>query len=204
MANPEISLMHIVGIALLVGAFFMPSAVIMFIVAAIGIFFIAEFYVSVYNEFQVRLQVAAQRFANVDLIMQQREDMLKAMLESVKLYDIHEYTALKTTIEARTKLPPNAQINDKIVLSQKLDESLIKLNALVEKYPKLKAVVLHKSVIGTNSISGIEDKLAQYRADYNLAALEYNKERVIIPKSFVAGVCGFEALEYISLGNRVS
>ncbi len=182
----------------------MPTMLIVFLVVSLLIFLAAEGWIRIYNDFQVKLNLAERVFANVDIIMAQRESMIAAMVESVRKYDVHEYKALKDTIKARSRMASDTPINNRIEMAQSQDQSLIKLNAVFEKYPKLKASTLHQSVIGTGSISEIENKLAEYRLAYDLAAQEYNTMRVIFPRRLIANLCGFTKLSYISLGNSVS
>ena len=82
------------------------------IIIALGISVRA--WVSVYNKFQYWITRAQRKFADVDVVMQERLDNILALAQIAKKYDIHEYKALKDVIEARSKWTKDADLNEKV------------------------------------------------------------------------------------------
>jgi LemA protein len=134
--------------------------------------------------------------------MQQRLDMLPALAQAIKKYDIHEYKALKDTIEARSRWSRDAPLNERVQAAQDVENSFLKIQAVFERYPKLQAEKLHEKIMGRGNISHMEHKLAKYRLGYNEVVEQYNRRVSIFPRNIVAKVHGFKKLEYLSLGNK--
>ena len=171
-------------------------------VAALALVVIARSWIIIYNKFQYWKNKAEKRFAGIDVIMQQRLDMLPALAQAIKKYDIHEYKALKDTIEARSRWSRDAPLNERVQAAQDVENSFLKIQAVFERYPKLQAEKLHEKIMGRGNISHMEHKLAKYRLGYNEVVEQYNRRVSIFPRNIVAKVHGFKKLEYLSLGNK--
>lgn len=173
-------------------------------VAAVGVAAIAYNWVKIYNKFQYWFNLAQRKFADIDVAMQQRIDMLPALAQVVKKYDIHEYKALKDVIEARSKWSNDLPLGEKVKAAQNIDNRFMSINALMERYPKLRAVILHNKLMGRGNISKIEYHLRQERLEYNRVVQKYNERVARFPRNIVAWAHGFKKLEYLSLGNQVN
>lgn len=171
-------------------------------VVAVVILVIARSWIIIYNKFQYWKNKAEKRFAGIDVIMQQRLDMLPALAQAIKKYDIHEYKALKDTIEARSRWSKDAPLNERVQAAQDVENSFLKIQAVFERYPKLQAERLHEKIMGRGNISHMEHKLANYRLGYNEVVEQYNRRVSIFPRNIVAKAHGFKKLEYLSLGNK--
>lgn len=174
------------------------------ILGAIGLFALTKEWIIIYNKFVYWRTRADRKFADIDVIMQERIDMIPALAQVIKKYDIHEYKALKDVIEARSRWTKDASINEKVKAVQEVDNSFLKIQAVFEKYPQLKAEALHKSILGKGSISKMESKLSKFRLEYNRVAQKYNKRVHIFPRNIVALIHGFKQLSYLTLGNKIN
>lgn len=174
------------------------------ILGAIILFALTKGWIVIYNKFVYWRTRTDRKFADIDVVMQQRIDMLPALAQVVKKYDIHEYKSLKEVIEARSRWTKDAPISEKIQAVQEVDNSFLKIQAVFEKYPQLKAEALHKSILGKGSISKMESKLSEFRLGYNRVAQKYNKRVQIFPRNIVALVHGFKQLPYLTLGNKIN
>jgi len=174
------------------------------ILGAIILFALTKGWIVIYNKFVYWRTRTDRKFADIDVVMQQRIDMLPALAQVVKKYDIHEYKALKEVIEARSRWTKDASINEKVQAVQDVDNSFLKIQAVFEKYPQLKAEALHKSILGKGSISKMESKLSKFRLEYNRVAQKYNRRVQIFPRNIVALAHGFEKLPYLTLGNKIN
>jgi LemA protein len=175
-----------------------------FVVGAIVLYCLTKGWIVVYNKFVYWRTKADRKFADIDVVVQQRIDMLPALAQVVKKYDIHEYKALKDVIEARSRWSKDASLNKKVQSVQEIDNSFLRIQAVFERYPKLKADALHKRLIGHSSISRMESKLRQFRLSYNKIAQQYNERVQMFPRNIVAWVHGFKKLNYLTLGNQIN
>ncbi|MFA6347714.1 MAG: LemA family protein, partial [Dehalococcoidales bacterium] len=64
---------------------------------------LARYWINIYNKFQYWINRAERKFADIDVVLQERLDQIQALAQIVKKYDIHEWKALKETIEARSR-----------------------------------------------------------------------------------------------------
>lgn len=164
------------------------------IVIALGVS--ARGWVSVYNKFQYWITRAQRKFADVDVIMQERLDNIHALAQIAKKYDIHEYKALKDVIEARSRWTKDADLNEKVKAASEVENNYLKLQAIFEKYPNLKADQMHISLMERDS--GIERRLRNTRLEYNRVAQRYNERTRRFPRNIVARVHNFNELDYLN------
>ncbi len=174
------------------------------IIAILASIWLIKGWIVIYNKFQYWINRAKRKFADIDVLMQQRIDMLPALAQVIKKYDIHEYKALKDVIEARSRWTKDASLNEKAQTFKEVDNAFLKIQAVFERYPKLKADALHKSIMGRGSISRMESKLRNFRLAYNRVVQKYNERVNIFPRNIVAWVHRFKELEYLSLGNQIN
>lgn len=174
------------------------------IFGAIVLFILTRGWIVIYNKFIYWRTRADRKFADIDVVMQQRIDMLPALAQVVKKYDIHEYKALKDVIEARSKWTKDSSVNEKVKAVQEIDNSFLRIQAVFERYPQLKAEALHKSILGKGSISRMESKLRDFRLSYNRVAQKYNERVQVFPRNIVAKAHGFKKLNYLTMGNQIN
>lgn len=184
----------------------MEPWIIYTIIAAVILLLIIIIYnwVIIYNKFQYWYNKALRKFADIDVIMQQRIDMLPALAQAIKKYDIHEYKALKDVIEARSRWSKDAPLNDKVRAAQEIENNFIKIQAVFERYPQLKAYGLHEKIMGRGNITKVEKILRRERLEYNRVVEQYNKRVCIFPRNIVATIHGFKKLDYLTLGNQIN
>lgn len=175
--------------------------IIIYVIAAVAlilIIFIVKGWIVIYNKFQYWWNRANRKFADISVIMQERVDKIVALSQVIKKYDIHEYKTLKDVTEARSRWTKDTSINKKIDTINKMENNYIKIQAIFEKYPKLKAEALHNKIMGGSNISSTERRLREARLGYNRVAQKYNQRVKIFPRNVVAMVHGFRILEYLS------
>ena len=85
---------------------------------------------------------------------------------------------------------------------QAVENNFAKIQAVFEKYPKVKADHLYLETMTADR--RIERKLSQFRLSYNRVAQKYNERVQRFPRSLVAKVYGFTKVEYLTLGNEVN
>lgn len=153
-------------------------------------------WISIYNKFQYWITRAQRKFADVDVVMQERLDNIHALAQIAKKYDIHEYKALKDVIEARSRWTRDAELNEKVKLASEVENNYLKLQAIFEKYPNLKADKMHVTLMEKDS--RVERKLRKTRLEYNRVAQQYNERTRQFPRNIVARVHKFKGLDYLT------
>lgn len=174
------------------------------VVALILLIWLTKGYVVIYNKFQYWIARAKRKFADIDVIMQQRVDMINALSQVVKKYDIHEYKTFKDVIEARSRWTKDTPLNEKVKVAEQIENNFVKLQAVFERYPKIKADELHKSLMGHGNLSRIESRLREARLGYNRVVQQYNERVNIFPRNIVAKIHGFKEFEYLNFSNQES
>ena len=174
------------------------------IIGAGALFLLIKGWVTIYNKFIYWKNKLDEKFAGIDVIMQRRLDMLPALAQVAKKYSIHEYKTIKDTIEARSRWSKDKSLNDKVKAVEQIENNFIKIQAVFEKYPKVKADKLYQQIMGSGNITRIESKLQKFRLTYNKAVRAYNERVQRFPRNIVAKVHGFKVANYLVLGNQIN
>lgn len=128
-------------------------------------------------------------FANIDVQLKQRFDLVPQLVATVKGYATHEKELLEKITMARSAAMSATSINDKMAADQQMSSALAGLKVSVEAYPELKANQNFLQLQG--ELADIENKLAATRRFFNSTTREYNNSVEIFPNNLIAGFCGF-------------
>lgn len=159
---------------------------------------IAIWLISLYNGL-VKLRNRRQNaFADIDVQLRQRHDLVPQLVETVKGYASHEKDLLLRVTEARTAAMAAGSIDDKIKAEQQLTAALQGLKVQVEAYPDLKANQNFLQL--QEELSDIENKLAAARRFFNGATTEYNNGVESFPSNLIARNFGFQRELFFDLG----
>ena len=159
---------------------------------------IAIWVISLYNSL-VKLRNRRQNaFADIDVQLRQRHDLVPQLVETVKGYASHEKELLLRVTEARTAAMSASSIDDKIKAEQQLTTALQGLKVQVEAYPDLKANQNFLQL--QEELSDIENKLAASRRFFNGATTEYNNAVESFPGNLIARNFGFQREVFFDLG----
>jgi LemA protein len=154
--------------------------------------------ISLYNSL-VRLRNRRQNaFADIDVQLRQRHDLVPQLVETVKGYASHEKEVFLKVTEARTAAMSAGSIDDKIKAEQNLTAALQGLKISVEAYPELKANQNFLQL--QEELSDIENKLAASRRFFNGATTEYNNAVESFPGNLIARNFGFKREVFFDLG----
>ncbi len=160
--------------------------VIVVIVAVLG--FIA---MSAYNKLVALDQRADQSFADIDVQLKQRNDLIPNLVETVKGYAAHEQGTLNAVTQARAAAAGATTVDQKVQADNMLTGALGRLFAVAEAYPDLKANTNFLEL--QRELTDIENKLAAARRFFNNAVAEFNAVRAQFPTVLFAGLFGFGA-----------
>ncbi|HQW43278.1 MAG: LemA family protein [Chitinophagaceae bacterium] len=171
----------------------------MVILIVVGVIVLIVFWlISLYNGL-VRLRNRRQNaFADIDVQLRQRHDLVPQLVDTVKGYASHEKELLLKVTEARTAAMAATTIDGKIVAEQQLSSALAGLKVQVEAYPDLKANQNFLQL--QEELSDIENKLAAARRFFNAATTEYNNSVESFPSNLVAKNFGFNREIMFDLG----
>ncbi|MEM5517646.1 LemA family protein [Henriciella sp. AS95] len=159
---------------------------------------VVVFLIGIYNSLVSKKQRVNQAFADIDVQLKQRQNLIPNLVETVKGYATHERETLDAVITARNSAVAANSPGEMAQAEGMLTSALGKLFALAEAYPDLKANENFKDL--QDELSVIEDKLAAARRFYNAAVQDYNTSREQFPNSIVAGMFNFPEREFFDLG----
>ncbi len=165
----------------------------------LGILLILVFWgVSIYNNLVSLKNNRENAFADIDVQLKQRHDLVPQLLGAVKGYMEHERGTLEAVTNARQRAINATGINEKIEAEKELGAALQGLNIQVEAYPDLKASANFMHL--QQEISDIENKLAAVRRYFNSATRELNIAIQKFPNNIFAGMFGFTTQPMFDLG----
>ena len=151
---------------------------------------IAMFFVSTYNGLVKLRNMVKDQWAQIDVLLKRRADLIPNLVETVKGYAKHESETLEAVINARNKAVSATTTEDEIKANGELSGALSKLFALAESYPDLKANTNFMDLQA--NLKETEDKIAYARQFYNDAVLKYKNKLEMFPSNIVAGMFGFK------------
>jgi LemA protein len=177
----------------------MSSTVVTWIVIG-AIVLLVLWIIMIYNGLVAMRQRVNQAYADIDVQMKQRHDLIPNLVETVKGYASHERGTLDAVVQAR-----NAAITAgaggvaaQAAAENVLSGALRQLFALSEAYPDLKANQNFQQL--QSELSDIENKLAAARRFFNNAVQEYNTGIQQFPAVLLAGSLGFAPKEFFDVG----
>jgi len=159
------------------------------IIILIIIVLIALWLISMYNRLVQLRNNRENAFANIDVQLKQRHDLIPQLVATVKGYAQHEKELLTRVTEARAAAMSATGINDKIQAENKLSGALAGLKVSLEAYPDLKANQNFLQL--QQEIADIENKLAATRRFFNSTTKELNNAVQTFPSNLIAGTFGF-------------
>jgi len=164
------------------------------IVVIVVVALLAVAFVVLYNRL-VRLRNRADNaWAQVDVQLKRRYDLIPNLIETVKGYAAHEAGTFEAVVAARNSAQRAEGVGDQAGAENILTEALRKLFALAEAYPELRASENFQALQG--DLSDTEDKIAISRQIYNDSTLTYNNSVQTVPTNIVASLTNFKTRAY--------
>ena len=144
--------------------------------------------IGIYNNLVTLRNNRENAFANIDVQLKMRHDLIPQLVATVKGYATHEKELLEKVTAARNAAMSATTINDKIEAENALTHAMLNLRAVAEAYPDLKANQNFLQL--QNEVSDIENKLAATRRYFNSATKELNSGVQKFPAVLFAGMFG--------------
>ena len=166
--------------------------------------------VVIYNRMVAFRNRVKNGFAQIDVQLQRRYELIPNLVDTAKRYLAHERDTLTEVIEARNQAkaaeesaarqPENAEAMRQLSQAEGgLSAALGKLFALNESYPDLKADATMRDLM--EELTSTENKVSYARQHFNDAVMYYNTYREQFPNNLIAGPAGFRAAEQLELDN---
>ncbi|HEV7802506.1 MAG TPA: LemA family protein [Burkholderiales bacterium] len=152
----------------------------------------------IYNGLVAMRQRVNQSFADIDVQLKQRHDLVPNLVETVKGYASHERGTLEAVVQARNAAMTAQGPAQMAAAENMLSGALRQLFALSEAYPDLKANQNFQQL--QMELSDLENKIADSRRFFNNAVQEYNTGIEQFPAALIAGPFGFSRRDFFDLG----
>ena len=156
--------------------------------------------VGLYNNLVQFRQRVKNAWSQIDVQLKRRYDLIPNLVNTVKGYVQHERGTLESVTEARARAVSAKGLPDQAGAEQALTGALRTLFAVAENYPQLKADSNFRQL--QEELSNTESKISFSRQFYNDTVQRYNTALQVFPSSIVAGVGGFQSVEYFTLENE--
>jgi LemA protein len=167
----------------------MKAALIVLAVLIIVALLLGSSFVSHRNQMAIKREAVNASWAQVDVVLQRRADLIPNLVETVKGFAQHEDQVFGEIAKARSAYLNATTPADKIAANSRLDASLAKVLVLTENYPQLKS---NENFLRLqDELAGTENRIAVERRRYNEAVQDYNTYVSLFPNSFVASMGGF-------------
>src|SRR6266566_3550716 len=146
-------------------------------------------YVGRRNQMAIKREAVNAAWAQVDVVLQRRADLIPNLVETVKGFAVHEEQVFGEIARARSALIGAKTPADKIAANGALDSALSRLLVITENYPQLKS---NENFLRLqDELAGTENRIAVERRRYNEAVQDYNTLIATFPNSLVASMSGF-------------
>jgi LemA protein len=167
----------------------MKAAIVVLVVILLLAFMLGSAYVSRRNQMAIKRETVNAAWAQVDVVLQRRADLIPNLVETVKGYAAQEQKVFGDIAAARAALVGAKTPVDKIAANGQLDSALSRLLVVVENYPQLKSNENFMRL--QDELAGTENRIAVERRRYNEAVQDYNTYISLFPNNLIASLAGF-------------
>jgi LemA protein len=166
------------------------ALVVLIVLLGIVALMFGGMYVDRRNEMVRLSEQVKSNWAQVDVVLQRRADLIPNLVETVKGFAAHEETVFGDIAKARSALIGARTPADKIAANGQLDSALSRLLVVVENYPQLKS---NENFLRLqDELAGTENRIAVERKRYNDSIQAYNTYINLFPNNIIAGWAGFQ------------
>jgi LemA protein len=167
----------------------MKKALVVLLVLALIALALGSSFISRRNQMAIKREAVNAAWAQVDVVLQRRADLIPNLVETVKGIAVQEQIVFGDIAKARSALLSARTPTEKIAANGQLDSALGRLLVVVENYPQLKS---NENFLRLqDELAGTENRIAVERRRYNEAVQDYNTFIALFPNSLVASISGF-------------
>jgi LemA protein len=168
----------------------MKTGTIVLVVVVVIALLVGGAYVSSRNQMVTKNEAVKSAWAQVDVVLQRRADLIPNLVETVKGFAAQEQTVFHDIASARSALVGAQTPADKIAANGQLDGALGRLLLIVENYPQLKS---NENFLRLqDELAGTENRIAVERKRYNDSLQDFNTFIGLFPNNIFAGWAGFQ------------
>lgn len=167
---------------------------ILLVILVIGLIVIGGWALVIYNKFITLRNRVENAWAQIDVQLKRRYDLIPNLVETVKGYAKHERETLAQVIKYRGGLV-SGTADERMMANNMLTQALGRLMAVMEAYPKL--VANENFLKLQDELAGTENKIAYIRTAYNDTVLEYNVATQVFPDAIIARIFHFEKMSML-------
>lgn len=160
------------------------------IIAIVIVVVLVLVYFAMYNGLVKYRNWVDEAWAQIDVQLKRRYDLIPNLVETVKGYAKHEQETLTKVVELRNQLGEKSNRQEQMAVNDQLSGALKNLFALREAYPDLKANENFKML--QEELTQTENKVAYSRQLYNNTVMKYNTKIESVPTNFIASMHHFE------------
>jgi LemA protein len=168
------------------------------IIIFILVIIIAGWLIGIFNRLVTLRNRAKEAWADIDVQLKRRHDLIPNLVETVKGYASHEKEVFEKVTEARAKAISAQGLAEKGQAENMLSGALKSLFAVAESYPELKASQNFLEL--QRELTDTEDKIQAARRFYNGNVRDLNIQIETFPTNLIAGAFGFQKMEFFEIG----
>lgn len=161
---------------------------------------LALWFFGMYNSLVWMRNQAKNGWAQIDVQLKRRHDLIPNLVETVKGYAKHESSTFEAVVKARSAAVQASGVTEQAKAEGELSGVLSRLLAISEAYPDLKANQNFLKL--QEELSSTENKISFARQAFNDQVMQYNSKIQMIPSNIVAGIGGFTAMDMFELKDQ--
>ena len=167
----------------------MKKGLVVLIVLVVVALILGSSFINRRNQMAIKREAVNAAWAQVDVVLQRRADLIPNLVETVKGIAVQEQIVFGDIAKARSALLGARSPAEKIAANGQLDSALGRLLVIVENYPQLKS---NENFLRLqDELAGTENRIAVERRRYNEVVQDYNTFIAVFPNSLVASLSGF-------------
>ena len=178
----------------------MSTGMIILIVVTIIVVLLIAFVAKTYNTLVSLKNRVQDQWAQVDVVLKRRADLIPNLVETVKGYASHENDTLEAVIAARNQAVSATDAHSEMEANNVLTEALGRLFAIAEAYPDLKANTNFMELQRT--LQETEDKITYARQFYNDTVMSFNNKIEMFPSNIIASMFHFKQAEFVEANEK--
>lgn len=167
----------------------MSTSTIMIVAIGLLVLFLLILLVSIYNDLTKKRILTQEGASGVGTCLQQRNDLIPNLVETVKGYAGHENQTLVEVVKWRNQSAAASTVEEQNTASKGLGQALMNMLSIAEAYPELKADAHFQELM--QELRGLEEKINDARRYYNGTVRDYNQNLAIFPKNIIGNSFGF-------------
>lgn len=157
--------------------------------------------VALYNNLVIKRNTVERAFAQIDVLLRRRHDLIGNLVETVKGYAAHEKATFENVAKARSAVSSAKDVDGRAQAEGMLTGALKTLFAVSENYPQLKANENFTAL--QNQLAETENEIAGARQGYNQSVMQYNVSLEAFPSNMIAGLFNFKKeKEYLEIAGE--